>query len=91
MKKVLLCVSSIVGVNMDKIATGKYVISLIASVLNDTPAEKLPAGVSTEDVFRMAVKHNVGVMCLTALKKAEIFIEPELLEKWERRNDSGRA
>lgn len=76
---------------MDKIKTGRYVISLIASVLNDTAAEDLPEGVSTEDVFRMSLKHNTGVMCLTALKKAGITIEPELLKTWEQRNDSGRA
>ena len=71
---------------MNHILTGRYAVHLIDSLLQGTAPENKPEEISFEDLYRLSVFHNVSTMCLSALKKTDQVIEPELLKKWENRS-----
>ena len=76
---------------MDKTLTGQYTVHLICSLLKGEVPQNKPEQVTFEDIYRMAVFHNVTVMTLTAIKKTGQEMDPALKEKWERRAELASA
>lgn len=66
--------------------TGKYLISVLASVLNETSVPPLPSATNWESVYNMAKMHGVEAMAFYAVKNA-IDNTAEIYYKWKQSRD----
>lgn len=74
--------------NMERNKTGDYLISLLRSVLTDyCLTEKIPENIH-EELFSLALKHNVSNMCLYGIEKQSGILGEELLLKWKQKRNS---
>lgn len=61
---------------------GRYLVSLLAAVLEKKQPEEKPSTLSFEEIFLMAEAHQVSVMALAAVEQLMIQPDTTLLTKW---------
>lgn len=76
---------------MNRTETGEYIVHLIFSLLNNERPKEKPEGITFEDIYRMAVSHNVSVMTLSAIDMLDVKPSEELYGEWDRRRSISSA
>ena len=66
---------------------GRYLLHLLACVINGSKPSELPDGMSFEKVYELAQKHNVGAMSFAAVEKLSVKPSEELLGQWREQRD----
>lgn len=66
--------------------TGKYLVQLLAAVLNETEIPSLSSEITWEKVYNMAKAHSVEVIAYYGAKKY-ILKDTKLLDEWKKRKD----
>ena len=72
---------------MNPIETGKYIVHLIISLLNDQKPMEKPEHIAFKDIYRMSVKHNVCVMTLNAVDRLSVKPDDDLYKEWDQRRN----
>ncbi len=67
--------------------TGKYIIELIRSVLNNNSPSEKPDDIDFKDIYLLGQRHNVLNMCLYSIEKLKTKPDQKLLRRWnDKRN-----
>lgn len=74
-----------------QLTCGRYVIAVLAAVLQKKDVPPLPAGLSWGEVYEMARQHAVEAMVFSAVSPAVKTAEPELYARWKRGCDQDMA
>lgn len=62
---------------------GRYLVSLLSSILNKKQPQEIPQALSFEELFQMAEAHQVSVIVLAAVEQLTKKPAPALLTKWQ--------
>lgn len=67
---------------MDQIKTGKYIITLIKALFNQTKPEEKPDDITFSDIYSMGKKHHILNMCFFAMEQLENKPDETLYDQW---------
>lgn len=67
---------------MDQNKTGKYIITLIKALLNQTGPEEKPDDITFSDIYNIGRKHHILNMCFYAVDQLENKPEESLYNQW---------
>ena len=62
---------------------GEYLVHLLYCAVHKTAPEPIPDGLSWENVFDCAVRHEVTAFAFTAVQRLAQKPEPQLLSRWQ--------
>lgn len=68
------------------VSTGKFLVALLAAVLNETEIPPLPADVTWENVYDLAKQHSVESMAFYGAR-SRLLEDSELYIRWRKKRD----